>query len=184
MTEIKNLEDLFYHEIQVLWSAEALLVEAIPKMIKKAKNEGLKNLLAAHLAETDQHKVALELICKELNIDPEGDFNPGMKGILAEGDKVMAKDATDEGMDAALIAGAQKVEHYEISGYGSAAHYAEMLGYEAIAARLRLTLEEEQQADTKLNFLAKNLINPRANSSLPVHEMEGDVSGNKVVKKK
>jgi ferritin-like metal-binding protein YciE len=85
---------------------------------------------------------------------------------LAEGEKVMAKDATDEGMDAALIAGAQKIEHYEISGYGSAAHYAEMLGHEGIAQRLRLTLEEEQQADTKLNFLAKNLINQRANAQM------------------
>jgi ferritin-like metal-binding protein YciE len=162
MKEIKNLEDLFYHELQVLWSAESMLVEAMPKVIAKAKNEGLKNMLRLHLAETDQHKVALEAICKQLGIDPKGDFNPGLKGILEEGEKVMAKDATDEGMDAALIAGAQKVEHYEISGYGSAAYYAEMLGYEGISKRLRLTLEEEQQADTKLNFLAKNIINPRA----------------------
>ena len=166
MKEIKNLEDLFRHEIQVLWSAEAMLVEAMPKMIDMAKDEGLKNLLRYHLAETDQHKVALEAICKMLEIEPEGDFNPGMKGILEEGEMVMAKDATDEGMDAALIAGAQKVEHYEISGYGSAAHYAEMLGYEGISKRLRLTLEEEQQADTKLNFLAKNLINPRAKTEV------------------
>ena len=135
-------------------------------MIDMAKDEGLKNLLRYHLAETDQHKVALEAICKMLEIEPEGDFNPGMKGILEEGEMVMAKDATDEGMDAALIAGAQKVEHYEISGYGSAAHYAEMLGYEGISKRLRLTLEEEQQADTKLNFLAKNLINPRAKTEV------------------
>jgi ferritin-like metal-binding protein YciE len=162
MNAITNLEDLFYHEIQVLWSAENMLVEAMPLMIERAKNEGLKNLLALHHAETQQHKTALELICKQLEIDPEGDFNPGMKGILEEGNKVMAKDATDEAMDAALIAGAQKVEHYEISGYGSAAHYAEMLGYEGIAQRLKLTLEEEQQADTKLNFLAKNLVNLRA----------------------
>jgi ferritin-like metal-binding protein YciE len=162
MNAITNLEDLFYHEIQVLWSAENMLVEAMPLMIERAKNEGLKNLLALHHAETQQHKTALELICKQLEIDPEGDFNPGMRGILEEGNKVMAKDATDEAMDAALIAGAQKVEHYEISGYGSAAHYAEMLGYEGIAQRLRLTLEEEQQADTKLNFLAKNLVNLRA----------------------
>src|SRR5690606_19849392 len=130
--------------------------------ISRAKNEGLKNLLALHLAETQQHKTALELICKQLNISPEGDFNPGMKGILEEGDKVMAKDATDEGMDAALIAGAQKVEHYEIAGYGAAAYYAEMLGHEGIAQRLRLTLAEEQDADTKLNFLAKSIVNPRA----------------------
>ena len=162
MKAIRNLEDLFYHELQVLWSAENLLVEAMPKMIERAKNIGLKKNLALHLAETDQHKVALEMSCKELGIDPRGDFNTGIKGILEEGDKVMAKDATDEGMDAALIAGAQKVEHYEISGYGSAAHYAEMLGYDAIAKRLRLTLEEEQQADTKLNFLAKSIVNKRA----------------------
>ncbi len=162
MKAIKNLEDLFFHELQVLWSAENMLVEAMPAMIERAKNPGLKKSLALHLAETEQHKVALEMICKGLGIDPQGDFNPGMKGILEEGQKVMAKDATAEGMDAALIAGAQKVEHYEISGYGSAAHYAEMLGYDAIAKRLRLTLEEEQQADTKLNTLAKNIVNRRA----------------------
>ncbi len=163
MKEIKDLKDLFFHELQVLWSAESMLVEAMPQMIARAKNEGLKNMLRLHLAETDQHKVALEAICKQLEVDPRGDFNPGIKGIIEEGNKVMAKDATEEGMDAALIAGAQKIEHYEISGYGSAAHYAEMLGYEGIGKRLRLTLEEEQQADTKLNFLAKNLINARAN---------------------
>ena len=162
MTEIKDLKDLFFHEIQVLWSAERMLVEAMPQMISRAKNEGLKNLLALHHAETQQHQTALEAICKQLEIDPEGDFNPGMKGIIEEGQKVMSKEATDEAMDATIIAGAQKVEHYEISGYGSAACYAEMLGYDAIAKRLRLTLEEEQQADTKLNALAKNLINARA----------------------
>ncbi|HVF68999.1 MAG TPA: DUF892 family protein [Xanthomonadales bacterium] len=168
MEAIRNIEELFYHEIQVLWSAENMLVEKMPAMIERAKTEGLKNLLAMHHAETQQHKTALEAICKQLDIDPEGDFNPGIKGILEEGDKVMAKEATDAAMDAALIAGAQKVEHYEISGYGSAAHYADMLGFEGIAKRLRLTLEEEQQADTKLNFLAKNLVNPKANAFAPV----------------
>lgn len=165
MDYIKNIEDLFIHELQVLWSAEALLVEKMPAMIEKANNEGLRNLLAFHHAETQQHKTALEAICRQLNVDPKGDFNPGMKGILEEGEKVMAKDATPEGMDAALIAGAQKAEHYEISGYGSAAHYAEILGHEGIAKRLRLTLEEEQQADTKLNALARDLINPIANTT-------------------
>jgi ferritin-like metal-binding protein YciE len=110
MTEIKNLTDLFYHELQVLWSAEKMLVEKMPAMIERARHEGLKNLLALHLAETDQHKVALEAICKQLQIDPQGDFNPGMKGILEEGEMVMHKEATDEAMDATLIAGAQKVE--------------------------------------------------------------------------
>lgn len=165
MTELKSLEDLFFHEIQVLWSAETLLVENMPKMIERAKNEGLKKNLAMHFEETRQHQTALEMICRELGIDPKGDFNPGMKGILEEGDMVMAKDATDETMDATLIAGAQKVEHYEISGYGTAAYLAEMLGYEGIAKRLRLTLAEEQDADTKLNFLAKSIVNKRALAS-------------------
>lgn len=168
MDAIKNLEDLFYHELQVLWSAENMLVDAMPEMIARAKNEGLKNLLAFHHAETRQHKTALEGICKQFGIEPTGDPNPGMKGILEEGKMVMSKDATDEAMDAALIAGAQKVEHYEISGYGSAAYYAAMLGHEGIAQRLRLTLEEERQADTKLNFLAKSLVNRRAEE--PVYE--------------
>jgi len=139
-----------------------MLIEAMPKMIERARNEGLKKMLSFHFAETDQHKVALEGICKQLEIDPRGDFNPGIKGIIEEGEMVMAKDATEEAMDAALIAGAQKIEHYEISGYGSAAYYADMLGYEGIAQRLRLTLAEEQDADTKLNFLAKNLVNIQA----------------------
>lgn len=167
MTEIKDIEQLFYHEIQVLWSAEKMLTGAMPKMIEKATNLGLKKNLEMHLAETRQHQTALEAICKQLNLEPTGDFNPGMKGILEEGDKVMAKDCTPEAMDAALIAGAQKVEHYEISGYGSAAYYAEMLGLEGIAKRLRLTLAEEQDADTKLNFLAKSIINPRALALAP-----------------
>jgi ferritin-like metal-binding protein YciE len=170
MKEIKTLKDLFFHEIQVLWSAEAMLVEAMPVMIEQAKNQGLKKNLAFHLAETQQHLAAMEFIAKELEIDPEGDFNPGMKGIIEEGEKVMSKDATEEAMDAALIAGAQKVEHYEISGYGSAACYAEMLGLPAIAAKLRAILEEEQQADTKLNFLAKSLINRQALAEVWVNE--------------
>ncbi len=162
MKDIKDLKDLFFHEIQVMWSAEKLLVEAIPKMIEKAHNMGLKKNLAMHHAETQQHLVAMEYIAKQFNIPPDGDFNKGIKGIIDEGDMVMSKDASAEAMDAAIIAGAQKVEHYEISAYGTAATYAEMLGHTAIAAKLRTILEEEQQADTKLNYLAKSLINERA----------------------
>lgn len=119
-----------------------------------------------YFEETRQHLVAVEAIGKQLNVDPQGDFNPGMKGILEEGEKVMAKDATDEAMDAALIAGAQKVEHYEISGYGTAAYMARMPGYEGISKRLYLTLAEEQDADTKLNHLAKDVINQRAQTAI------------------
>src|SRR5436853_7114075 len=158
MKEINNLKDLFFHEIQVLWSAEKMLVDAMPGMIERAKNEGLKKNLSLQLAETRIHLTTMEFIARQFSIPPEGDVNPGMKGIIEEGKMVMGEEATDEAMDAALIAGAQKVEHYEISGYGSAAYYAQMLGHTAIAAKLRAILEEEQQADTKLNFLLKALL--------------------------
>ena len=162
MTEIRNLSDLFYHELQVLWSAEKMLLEAMPLMIDRAQNEGLKKMLSMHLAETDQHKVALEGICKQLGIDPEGDYNPGMKGIIQEGEKVMAKDATPEAMDAALITGAQKVEHYEISGYGSVRTFAEMLGETEAARLLQETLDEEVETDEMLTELAESSINADA----------------------
>jgi ferritin-like metal-binding protein YciE len=162
MKEIKNLTELFYHEIQAMWSAERLLVDAMPEMINRASNLGLKKSLALHLAETEQHLATMEFLAKQFEIPPDGDFNQGIKGILEEGQMVMSKDATADAMDAALIAGAQKVEHYEISGYGTAACYAEMLGHTAVAQKLRSILKEEQQADTKLNFLAKSLINEKA----------------------
>lgn len=162
MEQLKTLKDLFFHEIQVMWSAEDQLVKAMPKMIEHATNEGLKQSLAMHLAETEKHRTTMAFIAQQLGIDPEGDFNPGIKGILEEGDKVMAKESTPATLDATLIAGAQKVEHYEISGYGSAAYYASLLGYKEIASQLYLILEEEKQADSKLNFLAKELINEKS----------------------
>lgn len=145
-----------------MWSCESLLVENMPKMIEAATNEGLKKSLAMHYEETRQHKTIMDFIAKQLGIDPKRDFNKGMKGILEEGDMVLAKDATPEARDAVIIAGAQKVEHYEISGYGSAAYYADMLGYTDIALKLRMILEEERQADGKLNFLAKQVVNEKA----------------------
>ena len=162
MKEIKNLEDLFYDELQVLWSAENMLIEAMPKMIEKAKNEGLKNMLRAHFAETDQHKVALEMICKQLGIDPKGDFNPGIKGIIEEGDMVMSKDATDEGMDAALIAGAQKIEHYEISGYDPPLILLRCWVMKVLQKGYGLHWQKGARIQIqKLSLLAKNIINPR-----------------------
>jgi ferritin-like metal-binding protein YciE len=171
MKEIRDLEQLFHHELRVLWSAEDLLITAMPEMIDHAKNIGLKNILRLHLAETTQHKTALEMICKQLGVHPGSDLNVGLMGLIEEGKKVMAKDASDEAMDAAIIACAQKIEHYEMSGYISAAHYADMLGYMAIAKRLRLTFEEERQADSKLNFLAKNIINIQT-SAKPLSPLE------------
>lgn len=165
MKEIKNLDDLLFHEIQALYSAEELLAAGISRMVSKAKDETLKAAFSQHLAETKVHKQRLEEVAKKLEIDPDGDGNPGMKGLIAEGEKVMHKDATHEALDAALIAGAQKIEHYEISGYGTAAHLAEARGLNDIAAILRQTLHEEQATDTKLNDLAKTTINRKAQAN-------------------
>lgn len=165
MKELKDLDDLLFHEIQVLWSAEKLLIAGIPRMIEKATDESLKAAFTQHLKETEIHKERLEEAAKHLGIDPDGDGNPAMKGLIAEGEKAMHKDATPETMDATLIAGAQKIEHYEISGYGTAAHLAESRGLTEVARLLKLTLQEEQATDTKLNNLAKSVINPKAQAN-------------------
>ena len=154
MPEIKDVEELFQYEIKDLWSAEKMLIDAIPLMIQKATHPALKMSLAYHLAETDQHKVALELICKQLGFDHEGNENTKMKTIIEEGQKSLDEDVSDE----SIIESARKVEHYEIAAYRSVAHYCDLMGYTAVSSRLRLTLEEEQQADGKLQFLGKEVI--------------------------
>lgn len=161
MPKIKTLKELFHHELRVLWNAESLLMEAMPAIIARARNQGLKKILSLHLAETDQHQVAIDFICKQLEVDPAADFVPGIKSILDEASQKLALDTTDEVTDTSIIASAQKIEHYEISNYGSAACYADILGYEGIARRLRLTLVEEQESVTKLTFLARSIIRPQ-----------------------
>ena len=158
MKESKTLNESFVQEIQLLWSAEKLLTEAIPMLIAKAKHPALKKSLAFHLAETDQHKVALEMICKQLGFDHEGNFNTNLKTILDEGEKAISKVQAEESLDETIIEGALKVEQFEMAAYESAATTAEKLAYKPIASRLRLIREEEQQADTKLNFLAKEVV--------------------------
>lgn len=162
MKELKNLEDLLAHEIQVLYDGEKMLLAGLKKMAKKATNPELKEVFEMHLEESKQHVERLELAAKRLKVSPDGDSNPSMKGLIAEGEKVMHKDVNPETLDATLIAAAQKIEHYEISGYGTAAHYAEELGFHEVAGILRQTLSEEQAADTKLNDLAKTKINIKA----------------------
>ncbi len=162
MKELENVQKLFHSELQLLWSAENMLVEAIPLMIEEAKHQGLKNTFRLHLAETRQHKVALEMICKQIDIQLVDEPNPELHRILEERNNTPAENASDEEMDSDLIAGALKVERYEISRYSAAATFAEMLGFEGIAQRLRLTLAEEIQANTKLNFVLGNIANTEA----------------------
>ncbi len=153
MATVNSSIESFIKNIQALWSAEKQLTEAMPLLIEKATNLGLKKNLALHLAETDQHKVALEGICKALGHEHEGEENAEIKMMLEQGQHNISTRISDNKVDAAIMEGAIKIEHYEIEQYEAVANTAMALGYDGIAARLNLTLEEERQADTKLNFL-------------------------------
>ncbi|MBC6699544.1 ferritin-like domain-containing protein [Hymenobacter puniceus] len=160
--KLETLDDLFEMQLKDLYSAESQLLKALPQMAKKAKDGRLQAGFTKHLHETETQLQRLEQIGKALNLDLDGHTCKAMAGLIAEGQETMSERATEEVMDAALIASAQRIEHYEISGYGTAAHYAERLGHVQAAGLLRQTLEEEQLTDTKLNDLAKNYLNQKA----------------------
>ncbi|WP_225307117.1 YciE/YciF ferroxidase family protein [Adhaeribacter soli] len=162
MPKLKNLEELFHHQLKDLYSAEKQLLEALPKMAKKAQDPKLKAAFENHLAETEEQKARLEQVCEMIGISPGRMKCKAMEGLIEEGEEMIHEDAEPEVKDAGLIAEAQRIEHYEISGYGTAHHYAERLGLTDVAKILEETLKEEQNADTKLNKLAKGYINQKA----------------------
>ncbi len=160
--KLKNLQDLLEHQIKDLYSAESQIIAALPKMINKATNQKLKDAFNTHLKETEEQKARLEQICNTLGIKPGGEKCKAMEGIIKEAASFMDEKAEQAVMDAGLIAEAQRVEHYEISGYGTAHRYAEQLGHSEIAELLAKTLEEEKDTDEKLNDLAIETINVEA----------------------
>lgn len=159
---MKNLEELFEHQLKDLYSAEDQLTKALPKMVKNATDEKLKKAFEDHLEETKEHKKRLEEICKELDIDPKGETCKAMKGLIKEAESFLEEVKDKEVKDAGMIAEAQRVEHYEISGYGTAVRYAKELGHDSIAKKLQKTLDEEYNADEKLNDLAEDRLNRKA----------------------
>ncbi|HAV53902.1 MAG TPA: ferritin-like domain-containing protein, partial [Aequorivita sp.] len=156
---MKNLEELFEHQLKDLYSAEDQLTKALPKMVKNAHNSKLKKAFEDHLEETKEHKARLEEICDELDIDPKGETCKAMKGLIKEAEDFLDEVKDPEVKDAGMIAEAQRVEHYEISGYGTAVRYAKELGHDSIAKKLQKTLDEEYQADETLNDLAEDRLN-------------------------
>jgi ferritin-like metal-binding protein YciE len=160
--KLKNLEDLFHHEMKDLYSAEKQLIKALPKMAKEATDEKLKKVFEDHLAETEEQLERLEKIGKDLDLKLSGHKCKAMEGLIEEGKGMIDEEAEPATKDAGLIATAQRVEHYEISGYGTAAHYARKLGHAEAFNLLNTTLKEEQKADTTLNNLAKRDINLKA----------------------
>ena len=161
---MKNLEDLFEQQLKDLYSAESQLVIAIPKMAKAAHDSKLKKAFENHLEETKNHKKKLEEICRELSIKPTGEECKTMKGLVKEAESIIEEKADPEVKDAGLIAEAQRVEHYEISGYGTVVRFAKELGHDRIAKKLQETLDEEYNADQKLGDLAERRLKVKAKS--------------------
>ena len=154
---VKTLKDLFVDEIKDLYNAEKQLAKALPQMAKKATSEELKAAFEDHLKETENQITRLEDVFKEIAVNPRGKKCAGMEGILEEGKSLMEEIDKSDTLDAALIAAAQKAEHYEIASYGTVRTYAEQLNYPKVAQLLQQTLEEESAANEKLTELAMHI---------------------------
>jgi ferritin-like metal-binding protein YciE len=159
---IKSVHDLMVDEIKDLYHAEKQLTRALPKMAKSASSEKLRKAFETHLQETEGQIKRLEQIFEELEIPAKGKRCLGMEGIVNEGKEMMEEDADESVMDAALIASAQKVEHYEIASYGTVRTYAEELGFDKIAKLLQQTLDEESKTNELLTEIAESEINYEA----------------------
>jgi ferritin-like metal-binding protein YciE len=159
MPKLTSLEDLLVHELQDIYHAEGQILKALPRMIKAASHPELKSAFEEHRLQTEGQVERLEQAFKLLGIPAKGKKCEGMAGLLEEGKKTMAEDGEPGVLDAALIAAAQKVEHYEIAAYGCVCTYAEMLGHDEVHDLLGQTLEEEEETDQKLTALAESVIN-------------------------
>ena len=162
MARFDSLKELFIFELKDLYSAETQLIEALPKMAEAASNQELKDGFTEHLDETRRQKERLEKISKELNVDLSGETCEAMEGLITEGEEIVKSKAKSDIKDSGLIAAAQRVEHYEMAGYGTVRNYAKRLGYDEIANLLEETLNEEKEADTKLNHIAVEKVNVEA----------------------
>jgi len=160
--KLENLQDLYVDELKDLYSAETQIVKALPKMAEAAASPELRQSFDHHLQQTKGHVSRLEQILRTLGEDPDGNTCEGMKGIIEEGQEVLKQWAEPPVKDAALIGAAQRVEHYEIAGYGTARTHAQQLGDQNAARLLQQTLEEEGQTDKKLSTLAESMVNVQA----------------------
>jgi len=159
---LSTLHDLFVHELKDIYSAEKQLLKALPKMAKAASSDELRSGFEDHLEQTQEQVARLEKIFEQLEVGSRGPKCAAMEGLIEEGSSIMEKDADEAVMDAALIASAQKVEHYEIASYGTLATFAHRLGYEEAEELLRQTLEEEKETDQKLTEIAESQVNIEA----------------------
>jgi ferritin-like metal-binding protein YciE len=162
--KLESLEDLYLHELKDVYSAEKQITKALPKLVKAAGSEELKNTFREHLKETENQVQRLDKILQRLGKTSTGPKCKGMEGLLMEGDDFIKEEAFPEVLDAGIIVAAQKVEHYEIAAYGSLCTFAELLGYDEDLQLLKETIAEEEEADRKLTELAESQINGEAQS--------------------
>lgn len=155
--KIESLRDLYVDQLKDLYNAEQQLIKALPKMAKAATSEELRAAFEDHLGQTRQHAQRIETIFEKMGEKAAGKKCKAMEGLVKEGSEVMEEDMEDGIKDAAIIAAAQRVEHYEIAGYGCVKAYATRLGDENAASLLEQTLQEEKQADELLNGIAEQL---------------------------
>ncbi len=160
--KLNSLHDLYVHQLKDLYSAESQLIDALPDMAAEAKHPDLQKGFRDHLVQTKEQKQRLEQIAKNLGEDLSGETCQAMKGLIKEGQEMIKQKATDPVKDAGLIASAQRVEHYEIAGYGTVCTFAEMLGRDDDLKLLKRTLSEEKDTDEKLNRIAKQTVDPAA----------------------
>ena len=155
--KVDTFQKFYVEELKDLYSAEKQLIQALPKMAKAAHSQELRSAFEEHLEVTKQQKERLERIFESMDRKPDGESCVAMKGLIKEGDDIMKSELEGSALDAALIVAAQKVEHYEIAGYGSARNHAEILGDEEAAGLLQETLDEEGETDEKLTNLAREI---------------------------
>ncbi len=160
--KIENLTDLFVHTLKDIYFAEKQIVKALPKMIKAADSKELARALESHLEETKNQIVRLDDVFKSLGKKAAGEKCPAIEGILTEGEELMGEIKDPDTRDAAMIAAAQAVEHYEITRYGTLVSWAELLGLPEAVKLLSATLKEEHSADSKLTKLAESKLNKQA----------------------
>ncbi len=174
MAEMGTLHDAFLDELRDAYDAEKQVTKALPKMAKAATSPGLRTAFQAHLEETRGQVARLEEVFAALGEKVRGKHCDGMAGIIEEGKSAMEEDFDDSTMDAALIASAQRVEHYEMAAYGTLVAWARAMGHTEAADLLEETLDEEKAADAKLSQLAEGGINQEAADAAHPEEGDGD----------
>jgi ferritin-like metal-binding protein YciE len=165
--KLESVQDLFLEELRDLYDAENQLLKALPKMAEAASTPALKTAFTQHWEQTKGHVGRLDRAFRELDAKPSGETCEAMKGLVKEGEQFIQAKGEPVVRDAGLIGAAQRVEHYEMAGYGTARTLAKRLGYQEIATILQQTLEEEGEADKKLTAVAESEINVRATATAP-----------------